>query len=135
MPHQLLLQTRLLFDGGYYSQALQLLEEQTVEEFSTKEYQLEYIYRKARLYHSLKQSSNAISFYKKTYDNGKSTPLYYACSATLQLGLLYEEDKNWEKAKMAYQMCLKEQPKQYQNSLHHKAKKRLKFIEKLSNIK
>ena len=129
LPHKVLLEARLLFDGGYYTKAGELLNRYSDQQFSTKEYQLEYIYRKARVAHLLSQSSKAIKNYKKVYEDGSGESFYYACSAALQLGMLYETMNERDKAHTAYKLCLKENPSQYRNSLHSKAKKYLKALE------
>ena len=119
----------MLFDGGYYTKAGELLNRYSDQQFSTKEYQLEYIYRKARVAHLLSQSSKAIKNYKKVYEDGSGESFYYACSAALQLGMLYETMNERDKAQTAYKLCLKKNPSQYRNSLHSKAKKYLKALE------
>ena len=47
---------------------------------------------------------------------------YFACNAALQMGLIYEEQKQYAKAREYLTVCLSLSPSEYKNSLHQKAK-------------
>lgn len=131
VPDALLLKARLLYDGGYYGKAQNLLV--------TKAYgftgmggekELEYTYRLGRTFQALKNYTDAISYLVKTIRLGSSSTKYYACSAALQLGLMYEEIKEPNLAKKYYNQCLKMSPSEYKTSLHQKAKSGLLRLSK-----
>ena len=122
VPHPILLKARLLFDGGYYQKAKQLLATQSKNSFTEIQHLLEYTYRQGRIAHRLANFAKARIFYQQTIDTGKSSPYYYACNAALQLGLMMEKRMDFETAKVYFNLCLQMHPSDYRNSLHQKAK-------------
>ncbi len=123
-PDIKLLKARLLFDGGYYQRAYDLLKPLAAE-YSAN---LEYSYRLGRIAHEMNKTEEATTLYNRTITEGNKNPRYFACSAALQLGLLYEKQKNSTKANQAFQQCLGISPKEYAASLHAKAKAGLERI-------
>jgi hypothetical protein len=121
-PDRVLMKSRLLFDGGYYQQALDLLQTKKEADYKSTADQLEYCYRSGRILQALFHPNEAISFYSKTIQLGKSSKFYYACNASLQLGIIYEQYKNPLKAKEFYGFCLTLKPDDYMSELHSKAK-------------
>lgn len=119
-PNPVLLQARLLYDGGYYQRSQKLLLATSSQSFDQQERE-EYHYRLARNADAVYQSAVAIVQYEHTitHTTGKK---YFACSAALHLGLLYERDKQYAAAKKYLQLCLNLPPEGYGNSLHQKAK-------------
>jgi tetratricopeptide (TPR) repeat protein len=83
--------------------------------------QLEYLYRIGRVYHESGKTSEAIRFYKLTIDKGEDKPWYFAANAALQLGLIYENLKNKDIARIYYQKSLSMNPIEYKNSIAQKA--------------
>jgi tetratricopeptide (TPR) repeat protein len=122
MPDQLLLKGRLLFDGGYYQRAYETLQGKGEQYNGHKKHQLEYAYRMGRILHKLGRQAEAIAQYNNAIAQGSSEPWYFACNAAYQLGTLYEDRKEWVRARTAYQKCLKIKPDEYATSLHAKAK-------------
>lgn len=117
-----LLKARLLFDGAYGQKALEVLEASSINNFSGKEYKLEYLYRLARIHQLQNHKKESIDQYLKVINFGAKDPYYYACNAALQLGIIYEIDKQCAEAKKYYKMCLNFDPDDYANSLHTRAK-------------
>jgi len=120
VPDTRLLRARLLFDGGYYQRAYDLLRD-AGGTYSGKQ-ALEYGYRLGRIAHELGKTEQAERLYAQTIENGAKNPAYFACNAALQLGILHEEQGNATKARTAYQRCLELKPDEYRASLHAKAK-------------
>lgn len=120
LPNVVLLKTRLLYDGGYYQRSIKLITEANLTSFSLQDME-EYHYRLARNMDALTKVKEAVQHYKKTIavHQGKK---YFACSAALQLGLLYEKEKNYIQAKVYFKKCLELHPEGYSTSLHQKAK-------------
>lgn len=122
LPDKTLLKARLLFDGGYYHRAFDILKSKSENSFHKKKFQLEYAYRMGRITHKLNKTSDAIFYYQRAIDNGKTESYFFACNAALQIGHIYEEMNVPEKAVEYYKLCLSLKPDEYRNGLHQKAK-------------
>jgi tetratricopeptide (TPR) repeat protein len=117
-----LLRARLLFDGGYFQRAYDLLKNAASVYASNPKMNLEYNYRMGRIAHRLGKAQEAKNFYGQTIQAGEKSPWYFACNAALQLGALHEEKKDWKNARTAYQKCLDIKPEEFSASLHARAK-------------
>lgn len=122
MPDQTLLKARLLFDGGYYQRAYDLLKNAAPRYERDTRLHLEYHYRLARVYHKMGRTAEAVKSYQQTVEKGEKAPWYFACNAALQLGLLYEEKRDFQNAAAAFRRCLRIKPEEYAGSLHGQAK-------------
>ena len=132
IPNNSLLSARLLFDGGYYTRAEQLLKNKSITDFSSDKEQVELIYRKARIAHAKGDVAQAIEQYNNTIILGKVLPYYFAANSSLQLGIIYEEKGDLEQAEFFYKKCKTfDANKEYQNSIEQKAKSGLKRIEEM----
>jgi hypothetical protein len=127
-PNTILLKARLLFDGGYYQKAHDLLKEKEDKDFFTERLRLEYNYRLGRILHGLKRYPEALLQYQKTLQQGAQSTEYYACNAALQAGLLCEKRRQHDSARHYFKRCLQLQPREYKNSLHQAAKAGLNRI-------
>jgi tetratricopeptide (TPR) repeat protein len=131
VPNVVLLRARLLFDGGYYSKAMdELLNNPVSMTVKSKHDLLEYTYRLGRICHEQGNLAKAIDNYRQTITRGKNEPWYFAAGAAYQLGLLYENKGEPAKADSAFRVCLSTNPREYKTSLHQKAKAGLKRLEK-----
>lgn len=122
LPDKTLLKARLLFDGGYYQRAYNVLNKKSKKILQEKKFQLEYTYRLGRITHKLKRLAEAIIYYQKTIDTGRKESYFFACNAALQIGHIYEDLNQSEKAKEYYKLCISLKPDEYRNGLHQKAK-------------
>lgn len=119
----MLLKADLLYNGGHGKKALAVLNQKQLEDFQTEKDKINYIYLKGRITQYLKQYDIAIEHFKQTITLGRNKPDYFACSAALQLGLIYENKGGWNStAKRYYRMCLSMKPNEYRSGLHNKAK-------------
>jgi tetratricopeptide (TPR) repeat protein len=121
-PHPVLLQIRLLFDGGYLLRAEQKLEMHYAHLIANEELKLETLYRGARIAHGLKKYAPAIHRYLQVIENGKTQNAYFSCAAALYTGLIYENLQRPSLARLYYDQCLALSPSTYRSSLHQKAK-------------
>ncbi len=128
--HHLLLKARLLFDGGYYTQALGLLQGLTTDNFVALHHKLELSYRLGRLYQAVGQSAKAVPFYLSTLSMDTGTNLYFAPNAALQLGLIYEQQQNKAAARRYYETCLTYKKHVYAQSLSTQAKAGLQRLDR-----
>jgi len=120
-PNVLLLECRLLFDGGYYDQALEKLSAIPTSKVASMRDQLEYTYRMARICEKKKLIDRAIRFYTSTYNNGKNQTYYFAANSALLLGNIHEQSGDQAKALEWYKKCLALRKHEYQNSIDQKA--------------
>lgn len=127
LPNQLLMQARLLTDGGRYAEAWQIIEVQQIESLESKQDKIELLYRKARILDKQRKYNEAADFYKQTISLSGNLPLYFAPNAALQLGYLYQNNFNDRKlATYYFKKVLTYPTHEYKNSLDHKAKTALK---------
>ena len=132
LPNPTLLSARLLFDGGYYSRAKELLEETSVDYYHRDKDILEYTYRLGRVNHAMELTTEAISNYNYSIAFGINSPYFFACNSALQCGLIHEEMEDYNEAKRYYDLCIKMTPEDYKTSLHQKAKAGLNRLEEKS---
>jgi tetratricopeptide (TPR) repeat protein len=128
-----LLRSRLLFDGGYYNNALSEITARKIEDFPKYNDQLEVTYRLGRIMQMNGKIEKAISYFKTTIKNGTSSESYFAANSALMIGIIYEERDQNQKAIAYFKKCLSMDYKQYKNSIDQKAKAgldRIKLREK-----
>ncbi len=121
-PDKLLLQARLLNDGGYHREALKLLHGKIAQDFKSIEDQLEFSYRVGRLYDDIGADNEAINFYKQAIDIGEKRKEYYAARAALQIGFIMEQKGEKANAIIWFQRCLDMKDHDFKNSLDQRAK-------------
>ena len=121
-PNKLLLQARLLNDGGYHAEALRLLYGKRITDFNLPEDKLEFAYRVGRLYDDVEREEEAIEFYQLAVRSGEHRTEYYAARAALQIGYIYEKKQDKANATSWFQRCLKMKDHDYKNSLDQRAK-------------
>jgi len=134
MPTIPLLKARVLFDGGYYHDALKILLNTPLDSYLRSRKDLtEYTYRLGRIYHALGNMPKTIQYYEATIQNGRDLPHYYAANAALNLGWIYEKQGNYQAADTNFRLCASMKYDEYENSLRQKAKAGLNRIKKLQN--
>jgi len=121
-PNTMLLKARLLSDGGYNKEALQLLTSKHINNFDNEEEQLEYAYRLGRINDDLGKYNDAINWYNKTIEIGEQRTEYFAARAALQTGMIYEKLGKKTEAINYYKRCLNMNEEDYKNSIDQKAK-------------
>ena len=120
-PNMLLLKARMMSDGGYYKEALLILNGKSVTSFTTEEEKLEFEYRLGRIYDDLNREEEAIQFYNSAITIGANRQEYYAARAALQVGEIYERLGKKSQAITYFQKCLSLKNHEYKNSLDQKA--------------
>ncbi len=121
-PNKILLRARLLNDGGYHAEALQILQGKTFSDFLLTEEKLEFAYRLARIYDDLGRKDEAIAGYLETIKLGENRKEYFAARSALQIGYIYETKNEKTKAITYFQKCIDFSNHDYKNSLDQKAK-------------
>ena len=128
IPNAILLKARLYFDGGYYDRALALLKDKKPENFNVYKEKLELTYRLGRVNDALGKFDQAIQFYTSTISSGIEYPYYFAANSSLLLGYIFENRKQYDKAKYYYSLSMKMKNQEYKNSIETKAKAGLKRL-------
>jgi hypothetical protein len=121
-PNKYLMLARLRSDGGYYQQALAGLRAMELNADTPQPVRAEYYYRKARIYHGLKDMQQATRYYDTTIAVCGNSSLYFAPHAALQLGYIYQENNQISKARAYYNKALSYKDHAYKNSIDAKAK-------------
>ena len=129
VPNVVLLRARLLFDGGYYKEAIKLFEGKSTDDFEILKDKVEFTYRAGRIFHEWGKPDDAIGYYYATIKNGADLPHFYAANACLQLGYIFEQEGNLDKAKYYYKKSLSYKDHEYKSSLQQKAKAGLNRID------
>lgn len=107
IPNVALLRARLLFDGGYYSKALDEMRAiNTSSDLQKSTDYLEYIYRFARIYHKLNDLKTAEQYYNQVLLLGENENAYFYVYSLLQLGIIADKLGNKQKAIKYFQHCL-----------------------------
>lgn len=118
-----LLKARLLYDGGYYLEALDEIQKSSSIHIS------EYHYRLARIKSKLGyKDKEVISSYQEAYNLDQATEEYYAPMSTLQIGLIYEKKNNIDSANIYFNKCLSFSGFDYEAGIRQKAKSALQRV-------
>ncbi len=129
MPIKALLTARLQFDGGYLSQANQIMININSESFNSLKDKAEYYYRFGRINDDLGRQDTALGHYQNAITYGKSLKQYYAAKAAVLMGKIYEKKKNYTKAKAAYTISIGLKDHEYETGIENEAKQGLKRIQ------
>ena len=121
-PDKFLLKARLLNDGGYHEEALNILKTKTTGDFVTAEEKVEFTYRLGRIYEDINRTDEAVEAYNTTIKNGEKLTAYFAAKATIQAGNIFEKRGQKELAVTYYERCLAMGDHDYKDSLDQKAK-------------
>tara|TARA_B100001758_G_scaffold247943_1_gene268845 strand:- start:10106 stop:11563 length:1458 start_codon:yes stop_codon:yes gene_type:complete len=123
-----LLVARLLYDGGYYKDALSKLSSFKLIDENFKYFD-EYWYRSAKIKLNLDYNyDEVINDFEKSYHFGESTTNYYAPMSALTIGLIYEDLEDNVKAESYFEKCLLLSDFDYQRGIHRKANASLKRV-------
>ena len=127
-PQLVLLKARLLYDGGYLSKALEVLNASKTDDFNNNKDKTEYAYRLARVNDDLGKDDVALVQYQNAINSGKSLKYYYAAKSAVLAGNIYERKKNFAKAKACFHLAIDMKGHEYENSIENEAKQALKRI-------
>lgn len=127
LPNKFLLKARILFDGHYYSEALEELKKLDKSDLN-QAYLLEYHYRMGRIYHEMGGDDLAIEAYQLAINEGAESERYFAGKAALKIGEIEELRSNFTKARNAYEKCLELDFSEYRRGIRAKAKAGLQRI-------
>lgn len=121
-PEKTLLKARLLFDGGYYAQAEEILTSKPIATFKTELEKVEYYYRLGRIYHESNKLSKAIEFFDLTIKVNFKENEFLAANACLQLGFIYQKLNFKQLAKTYFEKVFEYKSYDSKNYLQQQAK-------------
>ncbi|WP_129717094.1 tol-pal system YbgF family protein [Pedobacter sp. SYP-B3415] len=127
-PDRVLLQARLLSDGGFTNRAAQLLQQKSAADFGTSKDRTEFAYRLGRIAEDTGKDQAAIEHYRTALQTGRNLPAYFAANAALRLGKIFENAGDKQKAKEAYESCIALKNHEYESSIEGEAKSGLKRL-------
>lgn len=127
-PNKLLLKARLLFDGGYYIKALELLSAEEAQDFPAGRDRTEYYYRLGRILDEMGKDNEALVKFQNAINIGKNLKYYFAANAALQAGKICERQKSLAKAKGFYTIAVQMKNHDYESSIESQAKAGLNRI-------
>ena len=127
LPDISLIQIRFAIDGGYYKYADSLLNRTNPKDLSQED-QIEYIYRKARLYHKSGVISKSISLYKEVINKSTSSKSYIGPNSALLLAYIYYEDHMNSEAEKYALIAINWKNHAYEEGIESSAKALLKKI-------
>jgi tetratricopeptide (TPR) repeat protein len=128
-PDISLLKARLLFDGGYYAKAEEVIRTVKVSELRTDYQRIEFHYRYGRIMHESNKLSKAIELYSQTIAISGNNNYYFAPNSCLQLGLIYEKLGYNDLARQYYEKSLAYKNYEYRSGITQKAKAGLSRLE------
>ncbi len=121
MPDKLLLRARLLFDGGAFDRAMELLRNPDIR-FAGDPYKKGVAYYlQGRIYEMKKEFPQAIHAYQELLGNEDIKGDYRYSNAHLHLGYMYAQLGKKALAEKHFRSVLALHPTRYKNSLHAKA--------------
>lgn len=125
LPNAALSKVRYFTDGGYYVKADSVIIQHSIDDFKTKHDRVEFLYRKARLAHKQNRTEQALSLYKQVISDAGDASWYFAPNACLQLGYIYLEKGNEERATIYFEKAISYRKHAYKNSIDSKARSAL----------
>ncbi|MBI3483344.1 MAG: tetratricopeptide repeat protein [Bacteroidetes bacterium] len=124
-PNKKLLRVRYFTDGGFYKEAQHVVQSIQFTELHSLKEQTEYFYRLARLAHKTEEFSVAKIYYEETIKLSKENPWYFAPNAALQLGYIYRDQNDFEKAKKYFELAMSYRRHEYKSSIDTKSRSAL----------
>jgi hypothetical protein len=121
-PDKTLLRARVLIDGGYYKQALAMLESLSLNSFSNVADKAEFSFRFGRALDELGNDKAALKQYETAIKIGRNRKEHFAARASLQSAFIHEKNGDYYKAISLFKNCLSMRGHDYQNSIDQQAK-------------
>jgi tetratricopeptide (TPR) repeat protein len=128
-PNKQLLKSRLLFDGGYYTRALQCIVDLDLNSLVQQNERVEFMYRLGRIYQRMENNAQAIKSFENAIKFGATIPEYYAASACYEMGKIYETQKMYTVALTYFEKSKTFKNHSYRTSLNQKAKAAINRVE------
>ena len=125
---RILFKARYAFDGGYLTDAENLLRPQHESSFAHLHSRIEYNYRMGRILQQQHKWKEAIPFLTRAVTLNQGYDYYYGPSAALQLGYIYQDLGQPDQAVTWFEKALSFKKHEYKNSIDNKARAALTRI-------
>ena len=122
IPQKVLMKARLAFDGGYYEDALALINVYSENSFENPSDCAEFHYRKGRIYQRLNNIPQAIPSFERAIALSENQNYSFGASSALQLGYIFQAKNEKQKAKGYFEKAISFKKHEYKNSVDNKAK-------------
>jgi predicted negative regulator of RcsB-dependent stress response len=122
IPQKVLMKARLAFDGGYYDEALTLINTYSENSFDSTQDRAEWNYRKGRIYQKTNHLTQAIPAFERAILLSENQNYSFGASAALQLGYIFQSKNEKRKAKNYFEKAISFKKHEYKNSVDNKAK-------------
>ena len=122
IPQKVLMKARLAFDGGYYDDALSLINAYSENSFEGTSDRAEWNYRKGRIYQKLNNFPQAITSFERAIVLSENQNYSFGASSALQLGYIFQARNEKQKAKKYFEKAISFKKHEYKNSVDNKAK-------------
>lgn len=122
LPNKTLLKLRLAFDGGYFEQAADEVENLSEKNFSNTKDQSEFAYRAGRIYQKLNQFDKAIVFFEQSIKLSDGQEWHFGASSSLQLGYIFQAKSQKNKARTYFEKAISYKRHEYKTSIDNKAR-------------
>lgn len=124
-----LIRAKLLYDGGYFLKAKdELIKNADAFKKASLNDQVEFFMRLGLIYKELGQIDKAQKNFNYALQYGAKLPYCFAPLSALELGLIYEDQKNYKEAEQYYNKCIDINLRQYYLSIDRKARSGLKRV-------
>jgi len=127
-PHPGLLRARLLCDGGYYRQAMEVMHTADKAAFTAAD-SVEYHFRMGRIHDELGDDNQALACYQAAIRAGRSRKEHFAARSALQMALIYEQRGRTQEAAARFRECLSMRGHDFQASIDQQARAGLSRLE------
>jgi hypothetical protein len=119
---KVLFKARYATDGGYLDEAMDLITPVSEKQFAMTENKAEFNYRKARILQKSLLIDNAIPFYERAIALTQTTAPGTGASSALQLGYIFRDKKQNNKAIAYFKKAISYKKHDYKNSIDNKAR-------------
>lgn len=127
-PNAALMKARLATDGGYFLLATHALNDINQGSLGNKKEECEYFYRYARLFDKENKHDDAIFYYLNAIKKAGKESWYFAPSAALHTGYIYDELGDYEKARYYYQKATSYKKHKYKIGIDNKSYAALQIL-------
>jgi tetratricopeptide (TPR) repeat protein len=122
LPNKTLLKLRIAFDGGYFDEAANDLENLSEKNFANIKDKAEFNYRAGRIYQKLNQVDKAATFFEQSIKLASGQEWHFGASSSLQLGYIFQAKPQKSKAKEYFEKAISYKHHEYKTSIDNKAR-------------
>lgn len=130
--NKILLKSRILFDGGKYADAINLLKSNSNLLLNlSNDGKVEYYYRLARSYQMNKFNKPALKHFDYVIKHGENLNDYYYAYSLLNTGKIYKYEGDFKEAGFYYKKCKEISAKSYNYNFEYKVNRALKEMSRV----